>query len=98
MATCGEGAQTQAMGDGVSQGIFLCNLEVGRDSFCKFTVMEMVDGWRAMVAQFGRHLATVRVAYGEALDPRFAPAVAVQAGPPPPSNDLAQGCFSKMNR
>jgi hypothetical protein len=98
MATGGEGAQTRATGHGTRQGFFLCNLEVKRDSFCKLTMMETVDGGCATAAQFGQHLATVRAASGEALAPRFALVAAVQAGAPPPSVDSARGCFSNTNR
>jgi hypothetical protein len=41
------------------------------------------------VARFGRHLAMVRVAYGEAPAPRFAPVVAMQVRAPASSVDSA---------
>jgi hypothetical protein len=50
-----------------------------------------------MITQFGRHLATVRVASSEALAPMFALAVVMQVGAPPLSVDSARGCFGKMN-
>jgi hypothetical protein len=98
MASDGEGAQTQDTGHKVRQGFFLHDLEVERDTFCKLMAKETVDGGWVTVAQFDQHLAMVRVASGEALAPRFAPVVVVQAGPPPPSIDLARECFGKTNR
>jgi hypothetical protein len=50
MAACGEGAQTRAMGHRARQGFFLRDLEIERDSFCKLTTKETVDGGRVTVA------------------------------------------------
>jgi hypothetical protein len=49
----------------------------------------MVDGERATAARFGRYMATVRAASGEASVPVMASAVVVTTGGPPPSNNSA---------
>jgi hypothetical protein len=71
-------------------GLILHDLEVKGSSFCKLTVKETIDGERAMVTWFGRYLATVRVASGEALVLVTAPAVAALMGGPLPSNNSAR--------
>jgi hypothetical protein len=71
-------------------GFFLRDLDKKGNPFCILTTVEIDHGKLAMARQLGSSTTTLMVTSDGALAPGMAPAVAVVAGAPPPSNQLAQ--------
>jgi hypothetical protein len=67
------------------QGFHLRNLGDKRSPFCSPTAAKTAHERPAVVERFGRSSTTAAVVPSGALAPRFATAVVVQAGAPPPS-------------
>jgi hypothetical protein len=56
---------------------------------------KMSHGRSAVTVQFGRTSTASGAPFGSALDPRRAPAVVVQTGAPPPSDDSAWDALAR---
>jgi hypothetical protein len=71
-------------------GFFLRDLDEKRNPFCILTAVETDHGKLAIARRLGSSTMAPMVTFEGASAPGMAPAAAVVAGAPPPSNQLAQ--------
>jgi hypothetical protein len=72
------------------RGFFLRDLGGERNTLCSLTVAKMEGGELAAMGQLGRSSTMVGATFSGALAPGTAPAAALMAGTPPPSNNLTR--------